>query len=156
MIATNSNCSKVGGCGSANPQGVFLINALKQPGACEIVFDHHPAFSDGSHGDSSAGKTLFKHTYNNRGELFLSGHDHNYQRFAPRRSDGTASATGVTQFVSGAGGKSLYGFTAADRTEYRQNTIDGALRLTLGPTAWTSQFINVNGAVMDRATGECR
>jgi len=156
VIATNSNCGQVNGCGPTSRQGVFLNNALEQPGECEIVYDHHPAFSDGPKlGGTRVGKALFKNTYNNKGELFLSGHDHSYQRFAPRRPNGTESAIGVTQLVSGAGGKSLHGFNSQG-SAYRQNTHDGALRVTLGATAWTSQFINTNGTIMDSASGKCR
>ncbi len=57
-------------------------------GSSELVFDHHPAFSDGGQGDSAVGRALFAVTYQNRGELFQSGHDHNYQRL--RQGDRTA------------------------------------------------------------------
>ena len=157
VVAANSMCSKVGGCQAASTQGRFIASYLDRAGSCELVFDHHPAFSDGGQGDSADGKALFAVTHQNRGELFLSGHDHNYQRFAPRRPDGTISAsTGVRQFVVGTGGKDLRGYKPdRHRTEYRQSTRFGALRLVLGSTGYTARFVSVGGATMDTASGTC-
>ena len=158
VVAANSNCAEVGGCGARSPQGRFVDAYLDRTGTCELVFDHHPAFSDGGQGDSAAGKALFALTFRNRGELFLSGHDHNYQRFAPRRPDGTVSAsTGVRQFVVGTGGKDLRGYRPSqNRTEYRQDTDYGALRLELGSSGYAARFVSVGGATMDTAAGACR
>ena len=157
VVAANSNCSEVGGCAATSAQGRFIAGYLDRAGSCELVFDHHPAFSDGGQGDSADGKALFGVTYQNRGELFLSGHDHNYQRFAPRRPDGTISAsTGVRQFVVGTGGKDLRGYKPTrQRTEYRQNTKFGALRLVLSSTGYTARFMSIGGATMDTASGTC-
>ncbi len=157
LVAANSNCSKVGGCGATSPQGRFIAGYLDRAGTCELVFDHHPAFSDGGQGDSADGKALFAVTYQNRGELFLSGHDHNYQRFAPRRPDGTVSAsTGVRQFVVGTGGKDLRGYKPdRHRTEFRQNSKFGALRLVLNSTGYSARFISIGGSTMDTASGTC-
>jgi hypothetical protein len=157
VVAANSNCAEVGGCGAANPQGRFLASYLDRAGSCELVFDHHPAFSDGGQGDSPAGMALFAVTYQHRGELFLSGHDHNYQRFAPRRPDGTVStATGVRQFVVGTGGKDLRGFRPDQhRTESRHNTRFGGLRLELTPAGYTARFVSITGTTMDTASGTC-
>jgi hypothetical protein len=155
LVAANSNCAKVGGCGASSPQGRYIAGYLDRAGACELVFGHHPAFSDGSHGDSVEGKALFALAYRNRGELFLSGHDHSYQRFAPRRPDGTVStAAGVRQFVVGTGGSTLTGFTR-QRTQYRQKSSFGALRLTLIPSGYTARFVSIAGTTMDTASGTC-
>ncbi|CAA9377149.1 MAG: Alkaline phosphatase [uncultured Nocardioidaceae bacterium] len=157
VVAANSNCSKVGGCGATSPQGRFIASYLDRAGTCELVFDHHPAFSDGGQGDSADGRALFAVAYQNRGELFLSGHDHNYQRFAPRRPDGSIStSTGVRQFVVGTGGKDLRGYrTTRQRTQYRQNTRFGALRLVLSSTGYSARFMSISGSTMDTASGTC-
>lgn len=157
VVAANSNCAEVGGCGASSAQGRYIANYLDRAGNCELVFDHHPAFSDGGQGDSVEGKALFKVTYQNRGELFLSGHDHNYQRFAPRRPDGTVSTSvGVRQFVVGTGGIDLRGYKPdRQRTEYRQNTKFGALRLTLTSIGYTARFVSISGTTMDTASGTC-
>jgi hypothetical protein len=157
LVAANSNCAEVGGCGATSAQGRYIASYLDRAGNCELVFDHHPAFSDGGQGDSAEGKALFAVTYRHHGELFLSGHDHNYQRFAPRRPDGTIStAASVRQFVVGTGGIDLRGYKPdRQRTEYRQNTRFGALRLNLTATGYTARFVAVGGATMDTAAGTC-
>jgi hypothetical protein len=156
ILAANSNCLRVSGCGVTSRQGQFIASYLDRAGSCELVFDHHPAFSDGSHGDTAEGRALFKVTYQGRGELFLSGHDHNYQRFAPRRPDGTLSSSGVRQFVVGTGGKDLTGYrTSVQRTQSRMNTRFGALRLELTPTGYQAQFVSTGGITMDTVSGTC-
>ena len=44
----------------------------------------------------------------NTGWSFLSGHDHDYERFRPMNAAGNPTQGGVVQFVVGTGGKSLY------------------------------------------------
>jgi hypothetical protein len=157
IVAANSNCARVGGCGATSRQGQFIASYMHRAGSCELVFDHHPAFSDGGQGDTAEGKALFDVTYQNRGELFLSGHDHNYQRFAPRRPDGTLTSTGVRQFVVGTGGKDLRGYRpGVQRTQARRDTTFGALRLELGSTGYRAQFVSIGGQTLDTASGPCR
>ena len=156
IVAANSNCSKVGGCGPASRQGQFIAAYLDRAGNCELVFDHHPAFSDGGQGDSVEGRALFRVAYQNAGELFLSGHDHNYQRFAPRRPDGTVTSSGVRQFVVGTGGKDLRGYKpSSQRTQARQNSTFGALRLELTSTGYRGWFVSIGGQTLDTASGTC-
>lgn len=157
VIATNSNCSKVGGCGPTSPQGAWLRAELEAAMTrCTVVFGHHPAFSDGNYSPgTSDGRRLFNIAQPAGADLFLSGHDHSYQRFAPRRADGVIDyATGLRQFVSGLGGITRYGLRSA-RAEYRYNAIDGALRLTLGEAGYTWQFVTIDGVVRDEGSGSC-
>jgi 3',5'-cyclic AMP phosphodiesterase CpdA len=70
-----------------------------------IAVAHHPAFSCGnyrSHPDVVARWVPLFERY--RVDLVLSGHDHNYQRFAPRR--------GVRYVVHGGGNPKLYPLTS--------------------------------------------
>ena len=101
-------------------------------------------------------KGFWRRAYEARAELFVSGHDHGYQRFAPRRTDFSPAADGVRALVVGTGGKSLYPFTVTNRSEYRQATDFGALRLTLSDTGYVGDFVNLDGASMDSFAGTCR
>jgi hypothetical protein len=48
IIALNSNCSKVGGCGSGSPQYNWLKSDLAaHSNLCTLAFWHHPLFSSG-------------------------------------------------------------------------------------------------------------
>jgi hypothetical protein len=156
LIAANSNCSAVGGCGATSPQGQFISAALASAPRCALVFDHHPAFSDGKYAPgTSDGRTLFNLAYAGGADLFLSGHDHNYQRFAPRTSSGTvAASTGLRQFVVGTGGESTYGLTGSAR-EFGTSSYIGALRLMLSSTGYGWQFKSTSGTVVDSGSGTC-
>jgi hypothetical protein len=158
MVVLNSNCAKIAdGCGYTGPQSVWLRAQLAQPATCEIVFDHHPPITDGKYRPGVANtKGFWRRAYEGRAELFLSGHDHGYQRFAPRNTAFAKVGDGVRAVVVGTGGKSFYPFDSTMRSEYRQDTAFGALRLTLTDTAYTGAFVNVDGITMDSFSGVCR
>jgi hypothetical protein len=70
-----------------------------------ISFFHHPLYSSGSHGPESREvirPALEPALLRNRVDVVFSGHDHLYERIAPQQ--------GIRYFVSGGGGRNLYGF----------------------------------------------
>jgi 3',5'-cyclic AMP phosphodiesterase CpdA len=79
----------------------------------KIAAFHHPAFTCGTYGSNpevvKQWVPLFEHSHV---RLVLSGHDHNYQRFAPRR--------GVRYVVHGAGSTGHYDLTACPRSYPRR------------------------------------
>jgi acid phosphatase type 7 len=51
----NSNCSKVGGCQAGSAQEQWLRADLStHPAACTLAYWHHPRFSSGEHGSTTA------------------------------------------------------------------------------------------------------
>lgn len=156
IVALNTNCSYVGGCAPTSPQGKFVATATAGGPMCELVFAHHPFITDGRYAPGTRqGKMAFTLAYNNGADLYLSGHDHSYQRFAPTTPDGTPSATGTRPIVVGTGGNNLVGFGSTNRSEYRQASTFGALRLVLSPTGYTGEYVAVGGTVMDTFAGSC-
>ncbi len=157
LIFLNSNCGKIaGGCGYAGVQARWLDAQLQRSQTCEIVFAHHPPISDGEYAPGSVSMLGFwRHAYENNAELFVSGHDHGYQRFAKRNSALVTAADGVTPLVVGTGGKSLYAFRLVNRSVYRQRSAFGALRLSLSPSGYSGRFVNINGVTMDSFSGSC-
>ncbi len=156
LVAANSNCAQVGGCAPESPQGRFIAQQLASAGPCALVFEHHPAITDGQYAPGTpTGEELFALAFQGGADLFLSGHDHNYQRFAPRDPDGSVDPDrGLTQFVVGTGGRSHYSFSDTDRSQYRSSQ-NGALRLTLGARSYAFEFVDVSGTVLDSGTGTC-
>ena len=66
-----------------------------------IVLFHHPAWTCGAYRSNAAVVQKWVPLFEQYGvQLVLSGHDHNYQRFAPRN--------GVRYIVHGGGGQRLY------------------------------------------------
>ena len=48
VIALNSNCAEVGGCGAGSPQEQWLRSDLAaHPSTCTLAYWHHPLFSSG-------------------------------------------------------------------------------------------------------------
>ena len=85
LIALNSNCGAVGGCGVSSPQGRWLRRDLADHrNACTLAYWHHPRFSSGLHGNDEAYDGFWRLLYAAGADLILTGHDHTYERFAPQ------------------------------------------------------------------------
>src|SRR5262245_2996558 len=112
VIALNSNCDEIGGCGAGSPQERWLREELAaNPRRCTLAYWHHPRFSSGPHGSDPGYDAFWRALYERGTEIVLVGHDHTYERFAPQRPDGTRDpARGIRQFVVGTGGGSHHGF----------------------------------------------
>ena len=146
VIGLNTNCNLIG-CGSMNN---WLGNKLAAAdGQCAIVYGHHPIYSSGQHGNTSwMGR--FRATLNTYGvELYLAGHDHNYERFAPVGTDT------FRQFVLGTGGKEneVLG-TVKPGSEVRLRE-HGATFFTLGADSYGWEFQGLDGGILDAGTELC-
>jgi hypothetical protein len=120
------------------------------------LFNHHPPITDGWYAPGVTNQRGFwRRAVEGKAELFLSGHDHAYQRFAPRHAAFRRAQGHVRALVVGTGGKSSYPFGATNRSRYRQSTDFGALRLTLTDSGYAGAFVNVIGARMDSFSGRC-
>lgn len=134
--------------GEGSAQLGWLRAKLRQPGTCRLAFFHRPRYSAGKHGDQDdvapAWNALRGHA-----TLVVSGHDHDMQRFRP--------IDGLTQLVSGAGGKSRRELNHGDpRLAFSNNTDDGALRIVLSPGGATLSFVTAGGRTLDTARVACR
>ncbi|HMH81392.1 MAG TPA: hypothetical protein VK531_00870, partial [Gemmatimonadales bacterium] len=62
-----------------------------------------------NHGNNAAAQPLFEALYAAGAEIVISGHEHNYERFAPQTPAQAADPDhGIREFVAGTGGGSLY------------------------------------------------
>jgi hypothetical protein len=159
IYSLNSNCGEVSGCGEGSPQLRWLRDDLAaNPTRCGLAYWHHPRFSSGEHGDGALLGPIWDTLADAGTELVLAGHDHDYERFAPLRADGTVDeARGMTSFVVGTGGKELRAFErAAPNSIVRNAETWGVLQLVLSPDGWSALFLPVAGASFtDHATGTC-
>jgi hypothetical protein len=141
MIALNTNCAKVGGCGPGSAQDLWLkADLAAHPTSCTLAYFHYPLFS--SKTPLTAAKTLWESLYSGGADVVLSAHVHNYERFAPQTPAGVADPlTGIREFVVGTGGMSLEGFptTIAANSEVRSRSF-GVLKLTLRSMGYDWQF----------------
>ena len=160
IIVLNSECKDVGGCDSGSPQEKWLrADLAAHPAACTLAYWHKPLFSSGSaHGNDPTVKALFQALYEANADVVVTGHDHDYERFAPQTPEGAADpARGIREFVVGTGGKNHRPFSdPKPNSELRDATAFGVLKLTLKPGAYDWQFIPEAGKTFtDSGTGAC-
>ncbi len=159
LVALNSNCSAIGGCGAGSAQEQWLRADLAANGAaCTLAYWHHPRFSSGSHGNNTATQALWQALYDYGADLVLAGHDHDYERFAPQTASGVLdNARGIRSFVVGTGGKEQNGFgTVRANSELRSSSSFGVLKLALRPTSYDWQFASIPGNTLaDAGTASC-
>lgn len=107
LIALNSNCQAIGGCGQDSPQEQWLKNDLAtHQNLCTLAYWHHPRFSSGSHGNYGEYDAFWQDLYQAGVELVLNSHDHLYERFAPQSPTQEPDDTrGIREIVIGTGGK---------------------------------------------------
>jgi hypothetical protein len=158
LIALNSNCSAVGGCGAGSPQERWLrVDLAANPARCTLAYWHHPRFSSGSHGSDASYTAFWQALVDARADVVLVGHDHDYERFAPQDANGGLDlARGVREFVVGTGGRSLRGFRGSKpNSEARDASSLGILELTLGAGVYAWRFVPAVGFFADTGAGSC-
>jgi hypothetical protein len=143
LVALNSECHQIGGCGNSDPQARWLRQDLKaHPRSCVLAYWHRPRFSSGMHGNYRDLDALWMILAAAHADVVLTGHDHDYERFAPMNADGEANPAGVTQFVAGTGGASHYKFRTPGLTsKVRITGRYGVLRLQLMERAYGWEFM---------------
>ncbi|MGH9264400.1 MAG: metallophosphoesterase family protein [Acidimicrobiales bacterium] len=144
VIVLNSNCEAVG-CATGGTQEQWLREDLNiHQAGCTLAVMHHPRFTSGTvHGPSTAVTPLWTALYEAGAEIVLSGHEHNYERFAPLNPAGQPdNVRGIRQFVVGTGGRSHYPFgPPLPGSEVRNADTYGLLALTLRTNSYQWQFV---------------
>jgi 3',5'-cyclic AMP phosphodiesterase CpdA len=120
---------------------------VQHPARCTLAFWHHPLYSSGGHGNVGLMRDAWAALYQAGAELVLSGHDHDYERFAPQDADGRLDpARGIRQFVVGTGGAYPTPFLwPRAHSEVRDNRRMGVLRLRLQDGGYEWEFMRVAG-----------
>jgi 3',5'-cyclic AMP phosphodiesterase CpdA len=148
-------------CGAADcpAQARWLRRRLERDASrCSLLAMHHPRWSSGrGHGSDPVVQPFWRVGFRKRADIALAGHDHDYERFAPldhrghRRPD-----RGITSFVSGAGGKSLYqrGEKAPGSRVFLARR-PGVLLLLLEPGEYRWRYLTVDGVVRDSGRRAC-
>ena len=151
VIALNSECSRIGGCGQGSPEEVWLkADLAAHQDKCTLAYWHKPRWSSGRHGSNPAMGALWSDLVDAQAELVLNGHDHDFEGFAPLDGNGNLDPEGVREFVVGTGGDSHYTFAksgvAVPGSQVRIENAYGVLRLTLKADGYDWRFVPVPGA----------
>ncbi|MDX6646140.1 MAG: hypothetical protein QOK40_1867 [Miltoncostaeaceae bacterium] len=159
LIALNSNCPGVGRCEVGSAQEAWLrADLAAHPNPCTLAFYHHPRFSSGQHLGAANTDAFWRDLHAAGVELVLTGHDHDYERFAPQTPDQVADpAGGIREFVVGTGGKDNAPMrTVQPNSEVQNADTFGVLSLTLHPTGYDWQFLPQPGKTFtDLGSGTC-
>jgi hypothetical protein len=115
---------------------------------CRLAFWHRPRLSAGTvHGGAREVAPLWR-ALRGDARLVLNGHEHALMRYRRR--------AGLTEYVSGAGGRVRYALHADSRLAFGRSDRTGALRIVLAPGEARLEFRDVSGAVLDRSRATCR
>ena len=130
-------------------QATWLRRALARSTArWRIAAFHHPPYTCGGHqGDEGVQRSWLPLFERYGVQLVLSGHDHNYQRFAARR--------GVAYVVHGGGNTNLYGLEPCPAGyPHRVSALRerGFLYLLAGEKTLAVSAVRLDGSVSDRST----
>jgi hypothetical protein len=159
VVVLNSECSKVGGCTRASPQGQWLAADLAaHPNICTLAITHKARFGSGPNGDHTTLTELWELLYEAGADVVLSGHDHNYERFDPQDPNGQADpARGIRQFIVGTGGNGLSNVGPPHANSVISNgDTYGVLKLTLRPNRYEWAFVPVAGrSFADYGSADC-
>ena len=159
VVVLNSECEATtglwlkGGCAAGSAQETWFKADLAAHATAAtnniIVTWHKPRFSSSTeHGNSTHMQNFWQLAYAGGVDLVLSGHSHNYERFAPMNATGAADPTafGVPEIVVGTGGAGAHGFTTPATTSLVRNSgTAGVLVLKLHPASFDWQFVPVPG-----------
>jgi hypothetical protein len=151
VIALNSECDAIGGCGNGSPELSWLVSDLAtHPATCTLAYWHHPRYSSGKHGDDDMTEAIWSALADAGADLVLSGHDHDYERLSP--------VDRIRSFVVGTGGRSLYAWpgSTGPHTEVRANDTYGLLELTLRQSDFSWRFLPAaGGSFTDSGEAPC-
>jgi acid phosphatase type 7 len=154
----NSNCTAAGGCRVGSPQYTWLTRQLaQQQPRCTAVVWHHPRWSSGQHGPYTGVSDLYALLAANGADLLLTGHEHNYERFAAMSAAGALDPAGIRQFVVGTGGQTMRSFAStAAGSQMRLNDSTGVLRMKLTADGYSWEFLPTTaGAGADTGSDLC-
>lgn len=129
---------------------------------CTLAFWHHPLYSSGGHGSMPKMKDAWALLHAAGAELVLSGHDHDYERFAPQDAQGRRDPAGMRQFVVGTGGAYATPFLRIRaHSEARDASRNAVLRLRLYAGGYDWELLEAtpptlpNASPPDRGSAAC-
>jgi acid phosphatase type 7 len=123
--------------------------------ACELVYWHQPRWSSGEHGSDGRLGGLWRLAVRRGVDVVLTGHDHDYERFARLNAFGQPVPSGTREFVVGTGGVGLRGFGHPVRGSQKRIRSLGVLRMELRPNAYLWSFRNLSNRSLDRGSTVC-
>ena len=155
LIALNANIAR----DATSDQITWLKSDLAaSTKTCTLAYWHQPRWSSGPHGSDASQAPLWDTLYAAGADVVLTGHDHDYERFAPQNTTGGADSTsGIREFVVGTGGATHYNPTSVKpNSEVRNGTQFGVLMLKLQASSYSWRFVpEAGGTFTDSGSTSC-
>jgi hypothetical protein len=156
IVSLNSEADT--SAGSAQLQWL-RVDLAAHPDSCVLAHWHKPLFSSGdTHGNDPDMKPFWDELYAAKADLVLSGHEHNYERFAKQNPGGAADPNGIREFIIGTGGVGSYSFgsSALPNSEVRFSGGFGVVMFTLRNGGYDWTFVPAAGTTFsDSGSGTC-
>lgn len=159
LISLNSECSHIGGCAAGSAEERWLrADLAANAGKCTLAYWHEPRWTNGEHSDAIQMAVIWDDLVASHAALVLSGHNHDYERYAPMDANGKVSPSGVREFVVGTGGSNHYAIKKAPLAaeQVSNDKTFGVLQLTLRPGSYAWRFVPAaTYTFTDAGTGTC-
>lgn len=176
VIALNSAvCSPYTGqpCDAGTPEYDWLkADLAAHPNSqypCTLAYWHHPVWDAENYQnnhwvdsyDYDRARPFWNLLVHAHADVVLTGHNHNYQRYAPMNAKGAFDATGVREFIVGTGGRNIDNLASTSKRpptfQAGQGTSFGILAMTLGQGSYTWRFLTAAGqpAFRDAGSASC-
>jgi hypothetical protein len=153
IVVLNSESSKV-----SLPREVSWLRAdlAAHPTLCSLAYWHRPFFTSGPHPPYLTLTPLIQALYAGGVDVVVSGHNHQYERFAPQNMNRQPDPNGIRAFVAGTGGASEYGFGPVQPNSEVRGNGPGVLKFALFQSSYSWQFIPIPGvSFADSGSGQC-
>jgi hypothetical protein len=140
--------------------GWIASDLAAHPSQCALAYFHRPRYSSGTtHGsDTGVAKDLYGALLAGGVDVVLTGHEHNYERFAKQDNTSHSSPSGIREFVVGTGGElGSYPFgTPLQNSEVRVGPgVAGVLEMRLRAPSYRWYFTDTNGTSRDSGSDTC-
>jgi hypothetical protein len=158
IIALDTECAPVGGCGPGSPEEKWLRDDLAaHSNRCTLAYWHYPIFSSGIQGGTPEATTFWQDLDRAGADVVLNAHEHDYERFALQHLGAKAAPDGIREFVVGTGGRALHPFAAAlPNSQVRNDNTWGILKLTLHRASYDWRFVpTAEGSFTDSGSARC-
>lgn len=164
IIVLNTNCDDLAaehpgdGCAAGTTQETWLrgeLTTARNAGKSTLVVSHAPRWSSSSAHPSSTDdytQAFWADMVNLGADLWITGHSHDYERFAPQNANGASVSDGLVQMTVGTGGEMNEGLisgcgdgpsgSCAQNSVALTNQNVGYLKITLSSSGVSFTFVS--------------
>jgi peptidoglycan/xylan/chitin deacetylase (PgdA/CDA1 family) len=162
IIALNSGTceSTPSFCAAGSAQEQWLQNDLAHDTAgCTLAYTTAPRFASyGTNGGYPYMQAIWQDLYKGGVDVYLSGHDHWYERFQPLDASGNVdNSYGIHEFIVGTGGQGLMTpDTQLPTSVVLSNAGHGVLQMALHNGSFDWKFLSdTDGTITDSGSAPC-